>query len=207
VTLATNSSSDLTIDFGYEPAVLCAPGTFVFTGNSGLSGAAGNVRTFTVNGVKVNATAFSRTTSGTWGAAFLGAWDQGLGVTDSSEGDGAGNTHKVDNRGRLNYVMFEFSTPVVVNKALLNAIAGDSDISVWIGTKADPFNNHLTLSDSVLTSLGSTEANDTASTTSSRWADINSASRAGNVLVIAASVSDDTPDDEFKINKLEVQCK
>ena len=38
-------------------------------------------------------------------------------------------------------------------------------MTVWIGTKTDPFNNHLTLSDAVLASLGFTEVNLTDLTT------------------------------------------
>ena len=55
---------------------------------------------------------------GAWTTAFLGAYGQyGLGVTDGSEGNGTGNSHKVDNIGdRNNYILFEFSKPVVVTK-------------------------------------------------------------------------------------------
>ena len=44
-------------------------------------------------------------------------------------------------------------------------------------------------------------------TVASRWANINSAGASGNVLVIGASASDTTPDDEFKISKLDIKCK
>jgi hypothetical protein len=77
---------------------------------------------------------------------------------------------------------------------------------VWIGTKPDPFNNHITLSDAFLTSLGAREDNNTTSRVSSPWANINSGGVSGNVLVIGASASDTTPDDEFKISKLDIKC-
>jgi hypothetical protein len=73
--------------------------------------------------------------------------------------------HTVDNVGRDNYVLFEFSETVVVDSAFLGYVVGDSDLSIWIGTKNDPFNNHLTLSDSVLGSLALSEENITDSTT------------------------------------------
>ncbi|MGH9944033.1 MAG: hypothetical protein ACRD9R_16940, partial [Pyrinomonadaceae bacterium] len=82
---------------------------------------------------------------------------------------------------------------------------GDSDISVWIGSFNNPFVNHLTLNDAVLNSFGLKQDNDTTSTTS-RWAAFNGGDMVGNALVIAASKSDTTPDDRFKINKLNV-CK
>jgi hypothetical protein len=204
VTLAANNSSDQSIDFGFVPLPACAPGTFAFTGSSAFTGTAGNIRAFSANGMQVKASAFSRTTNGTWATAFLGVWSQGLGVTDGSE-NGNGDTHKVDNAGRLNYVLFEFTTPVVVNRALLDSIGADSDISVWIGTKTNPFTNHLTLSDSLLNSLGTYETNSSTTTVDSRWADINAGNVKGNVLVIAAKTSDN--DDAFKISKLDVRCQ
>src|SRR6185436_10191138 len=94
----------------------------------------------------------------------------------------------VDNIDRKNYVLFEFSQPVVVNRAFLGYVVGDSDISVWVGSASDPFANHLTLSDSVLTGFGAREDNATTLTTT-RWADFNNSEKVGNVLVIAASVS------------------
>jgi hypothetical protein len=101
--------------------------------------------------------------------------------------------------------LFEFSSPVVIDQAFLDAVTTDSDISVWIGTKTDPFNNHQTLSDSFLSSLAFTEENLTDATTS-RTADINAGSVSGNVLVIAALASDTTPEDQFKIHQLDMRC-
>ena len=134
--------------------------TFDFSGSSALDGTDGNIRTFTAGGVSVKASAFSRDkTTGVWSTACLGSYGGGLGVTDSSEGDGSNNTHTVDNVGRDNYVLFEFSENVVVDSAFLGYVVDDSDLTVWIGTKTDPFNNHQTLSDAFLTSLGFTEVN------------------------------------------------
>jgi hypothetical protein len=202
-----SGDSNLTVDAGFvAPPPPCVPSTFVFSGNSATSGSAGNIRTFIVNGISVKASAFSRKdTDGTWNTAFLGLYSSGLGVTDGSEGNGDNDRHKVDNiGGRDNYVLFEFAQPVVVNQAFLDAIGADSDISVWIGTKTDPFSNHLTLSDALLGTL-TTEDNTTTST-AARWADINAGGILGNVLIIAAQASDTTPEDAFKISKLAVDC-
>ena len=103
-------------------------------------------------------------------------------------------------------MLFEFSVPVVIDQAFLDSIGADSDISVWIGTKTDPFTNHITLSDAVLTSLGAREDNNATSSVTSRWANINSGGVSGNVLVIAASASDTTPEDEFKVSKVDIKC-
>jgi hypothetical protein len=182
----------------------CPPGTFIFEGNSALSGTAGNIRTFTQGGVTVNVSGFGRKDSnGAWSKAWLGVYAQGLGVTDSAEGTGSNNQHVVDNIGGYrDYVEFEFSTPIVVTQAFLDYVYnGDSDMSVWIGTKTNPIASHNTLSDAFLTSLGTREDNDTTLSTS-RWAVFNAAHKVGNVVVIAASVSDTTPEDTFKIHKL-----
>jgi hypothetical protein len=181
----------------------CVPTTINFTGNTALDGTDGNIRTFTQNGVSVKASAFSRDKlNGSWSPAYLGLYGQGLGVTDSSEGDGSNGRHRVDNIGRDNYVLFEFSSPVTVDEAFLNSVVTDSDISVWIGNSNDPFNNHLSLNDSLLNGMYN-EVNTTASS-SSRWADLNSGQKVGNILVIAGWTGDTSPEDAFKINALDI---
>ena len=133
------------------------PGTFIFEGNSALSGTPGNIRTFTASGVTVNVSGFGRNDStGAWSTAWLGLYSLGLGVTDAGEGDGSNNQHVVDNIGGYHdYVLLEFSSSIVVTQAFLDYIyAGHSDMSAWIGTKTNPIANHNTLSDAFLTSLG-----------------------------------------------------
>ncbi len=196
-----------TLELLCPPPPVCAAGTFAFSSNTATSGTAGNIRTFTVNGVTVNVSAFSRADSGGgWATSYLGLYSGGLGVTDTSEGTGSNNTHKVDNLGgRNNYLLFEFSAPVVVDRAFLDIIGADSDLSAWIGTKTDPINNHLTLSDALLISLGSRE--DNAGSAAARWANINAGNVSGNVLVISAMVGDAAKNDAFKVSKLDVTCR
>lgn len=207
VTLAAGEIN-LTIDAGLKvnaPPPACVPTILSFAGSSSTSGTAGNIRTFTSGSISVKASAWSRSDSGgTWSTAFLGQYSHGLGVTDGSESGGS-DTHTVDNMGgRDNYILFEFNTPVLVDQALLDYVGADSDISVWVGTKVDPFNNHLTLSDSLLGTLSS-ELNETTSG-DTRWANFNGANIIGNVLVIAAMASDDSPEDSFKLSKLDIEC-
>ncbi len=183
----------------------CVAGTMVTTGNSSTSGTAGNLRTFTQGDVSVKVSAFARTkSSGAWTTAFLGAFSPGLGVTDGSEGSGVDDSHKVDNVGdRVNYVLYEFSKPVKVTKAYLDYIGTDGDVTVWVGTKTDPFNNHQTLSDAFLSGLAMTEAVDSASSTT-RWVEFNGGNVTGNVLVIAARP--DGTNDSFKLGKLQFEA-
>ncbi len=180
-----------------------ATSTLYFNGNSGLDGPNGNIRSFSVDGVSVNASAFSRTTSGTWNDAFLGIFSGGLGVTDSGEGDGSNGLHRVDNVGRTNYVVLTFSDTVIVDRAFLDSVVNDSDLSIWVGNIDGAHSNGVSLSDSVLAGL-TNETNNTSSS-NSRWANFNGGEVAGNVLVLAASVEDTTPDDRFKIRKVEFQ--
>ncbi|OJJ11378.1 hypothetical protein BI308_25920 [Roseofilum reptotaenium AO1-A] len=178
--------------------------TFDFGGSSGLDGPNGNVRTFNSGALSVNASAFSRDQNGNWDEVFLGSFSSGLGVTDNSEGNGGNGTHRVDNVSEKNYILFEFSEEVVVDRAFMNSIINDSDITYWVVTQDNAFNNHNVLSDNFLSNLAFTEDNYTNSS-SSRWADINAGEVSGNVLVIAAATSDPTPEDRFKLDKLDVQ--
>jgi hypothetical protein len=193
------------------PGDVCVAGGTLSLASSSISatsGTKGNVRTYSVNGVNVKATAFSRTDSyGTWDKAYLGSYGSyGLGVTDTSEGDGSSNRHKVDNiGGRNNYIMFTFSQPVEISQAFLSYVGDDSDISVWVGTVLDPYTNLPTLSDAVL--AGFTKEDNTTTSADDRWADFNAAHKKGNVFVISGLVGDDTPEDAFKVLKLDVRCK
>ena len=202
VTVVSGQTNN-TVDQGfYNVAESNVCTTIDMQGNSAESGPYGNIRSFSAGGVTVNASAFSRTTTGAWHPAYLGSFGGGLGVTDSSE-DGVGNTHTLDNTGRLNYVLFEFSQQVLVDAAYLGYVVTDSDMTVWIGNVPNAFTSHQTLSDAFLTSLGFTEIN-TTTLTGARLADINAGGIRGNVLVIAAQVDDTTPEDNFKIASLNV---
>jgi hypothetical protein len=190
------------------PTTVCAAGQFNFIGSTSTSGTAGNIKTFSASGVNVKASAFSRTNStGAWLTAYLGAYGGGLGVTDTSEGTGGNDTHKVDNLGgRNNCVLLEFDKTVVIDKAFLDAVGADSDISIWIGTKTNPYTNHLNLSDALLASLTKEDNATPTVATGSRWADFNAYQLSGNVVVISSLVGDQTPEDAFKLAKLAISC-
>jgi hypothetical protein len=189
----------ITVKAGY-----CDPGTFNFSGSSATTGSP-NIRTFTTaNGVNVKVSGWSRDSSGKWLPAYVGSYSGGLGVTDTSE-DGSAPNHTLDNVGRKNYLLFEFDQPVIPSSVFIGYVSGDSDMTVKIGTFSDPYTAHLTLSDSVVASFGYTEDNDTTSTTT-RTANFNAGGVAGNAMIIAASLSDTTPDDYFKVKTLDI-CK
>ncbi|WP_250855349.1 SdrD B-like domain-containing protein, partial [Anabaena sp. PCC 7938] len=206
VTLTAGSSITYTVTGTVATNALTpvynTPTTINLTSNSSssLNGTPGNIRNFSANGISVNASAFSSTSTGTWNTAYLGLYGSyGLGITDGSE-NGSNGTHHIDNDGRNNYVLLEFSESVVIDKAALSYVVGDSDISVWIGNFNNPYTNHLTLNSSVLSSFGFTEINLGGS--SDRTADINASNFVGNAVVIAAKVGD--TNDEFKLKSLNI---
>ncbi len=182
-------------------APVCVPTTFSFSGSTSTTGSSGNIRVFTVNGITVKVSGFSRSSTGSWAAAYLGAYSGGLGVTDTSE-NGSSPGHTVDNVGRDNFVLFEFSQPIVINRAFLGYVVGDSDLTAWVGNIPGAYSTHVTLSDTVLNGLTSEE--NTTDSSNTRWAKLNGSGISGNILVIAASLEDDTPDDNFKVAALDI---
>ncbi len=102
-------------------ATAAEAGTITFDTTTGGSPATssgsgyGNVRTFTVGGVTLTATAWSMSSisATTRSSAYLGMYGSGLGVTDRWE-SGSNNTHTVDNYGQFDFVQMLFSEAVVV---------------------------------------------------------------------------------------------
>ena len=109
----------------------------------------------------------------------------------------------MDNDGQKDYLLFEFDHEVAVDSAYLGYVVNDSDMTVWIGTVDGAFDNHIALTDSVLSSMGFTEIN-TTTLSSSRLADLNASEFAGNVLIVAART--DQSNDYFKLQHLTVQA-
>jgi protocatechuate 3,4-dioxygenase beta subunit len=193
-------------DAGLVHSAPCKVVSFNFNGNTSTDGTDGNIRTYhDASGLSVKVSAFSESRSnGDWKTAYVGSYGGGLGVTDRYEGNGSGNAHTTDNTGGYdNYILFEFNKTVVLDKAFLGYVSGDSDMQVWIGNSTNVFNNHLTLSDTVLNQAGFSEVNTTTSS-SARWVDLNSGNVAGNFLIIAADTTDTSPEDNFKIQNLNV---
>jgi hypothetical protein len=196
--LANNSATDTTtIQSPTPPPSSCQEIIYKFEGNTDLCGSYGNVRNFSQSGVNVQASAFSRNTTNGWQNAYLGLFGDGLGVTNRNEGDGSNGNHRLDNGGSQDYILFKFSDSVRVDRAYLDSVVGDSDITVWFGNSSA-----TSINDTLLNSLTKEDNNTTSS--SARWADFNTQQLWGNTLVIGASISDSTPDDAFKVNFLDI---
>ena len=106
--------------------------TYVFdfsgTDNSATLGAAGNARTTTSTdaSVSVRATAWN-TNFTTVLSSYLGAFSKGYGV-----GDGALDQHFADSFGTTDFIVLQFSRPVVLTSAVLNVFSNPA-----FGTPAD----------------------------------------------------------------------
>jgi len=110
-------------------ATLAEASQINFTGNSPTSGAFGNTRTFSADGVTLTAYAQSYIGSN-WISSYLGIYSGGLGVTNSNEGSGGSGTHTVDNIRSTDRIVFSFSTAVVLDSVFLRAY-GDTDITAY----------------------------------------------------------------------------
>lgn len=109
------------------------------TGGVGSGSGYGNVRSFSLEGVIVTVSAWSRTGSnGTFESARLEQWDTGLGVCNRDEGLRCGAPgHQVDNSGDDDFVLFQFSSPVDPMFVTIDPYGShDRDVSYWTGLAA-----------------------------------------------------------------------
>ncbi len=111
--------------------------TWDFHTGYGDEGTIGNVRTFTVDGITVTATAWSY--DGTsFQQARLGQWSTGLAVCNQAEACGD-PIHQVDNYGQNEYVLFQFSSAVDPLSVRIDPYGSyDRDVSYWTGTTTLP---------------------------------------------------------------------
>jgi subtilisin-like proprotein convertase family protein len=201
----TMPANDLTTSVDYYIPE-CKAGTFLFKGNSTLTGTSGNIIPFLINEINVNVSAWSRDkVTDTYAPAYVGSYSGGLGVTDSfSDKQGANNQHTLDNDGTDNYLLFEFNRPVNLDQIYLGYVVSDSDITAWLGDAPngiDPYMDHQTLNGELLNTL---IAETNLGNTKVHWADINGNNQFGNILVVATKV-DDT-NDYVKVEKLLLTC-
>ena len=188
-TWSYTSATEAAQDLSYE---VTQHTTFYLTGNSYTTGSYGNTRTFTRDGVEVEVSAFSRNNYGTWQDAYLGAYGGGLGVTNRGE---SGSSHRMDNQGWDEYIVFQFDNEVVIDDVFLDYVGYDSDISYWVGNRAGDIDN---LSDSLLSSF--TEESNFTGSSYDRWADINNSELSGDTFIISAYTYGSN--DSFKVRKL-----
>ncbi len=195
-----------TVDIKTNGLAVCESGKFDFAAGPGtvVGSGHGNSRTYSSNGSTVTVRAFSRAAdTGTWETATVGQWNgAGIGVSNRDPNEGTDPNHKIDNVGnRKDYVLLEFSQPILVPTAYLSSISTDSDMRVWFGNSG-PVSS---LSDAILSSF-TQAANGGNAANSSRSADLSGSAVAGNKLVIAAETLGTDLDDYFKVEAIDFSC-
>lgn len=184
-------------------SLLAAPVTFDFTSGGTNSGSGyGNVRTFTVSGVTITATAWSLT--GNFGTTFqssqLGQFSTGLGVCNRGELTNCDSPdHQVDNVGHYDFVLFEFISLVDYYSVTIDPFApsnADRDVSFWVGS----FGGNLT---GLNTSGFGTQHNvNNSASLNPIVVDLGSPDPVGKSLLFGASFGQGDLDDYFKITNL-----
>ena len=199
----------------FAAPALAASYVFDFSGNSATVGFAGNSRSFSATSgdttLNVRASGWSIDGS-TLKASYLGAYDNGLGVTSGDDFLGLGNTHAIDNHGRKDFVLLQFDQAVTLNSATLNtySVLGhtrDSDATIAWGTSLAPWNSSLALNNqsvnSLIALLGGSYTSLGTSTGGTRT--LNATGGASNLWLIAADITNaDHKIDGFKLEKLGV---
>lgn len=203
------------------PAAQAATFFFNLVGNSALDGTDGNARLFsaTTAGTTINvrATAWS-VSSGVVRNAFLGAYGNGLGVTNRGEGDGSsGNSHTTDNSGRTDFILFQFDKQVeflsgrFTGYELCRDCTIDTDASIDFGTTATAWNSGLGLDNtnlSVVNGLLNGAGYEATGGSSSGVRDLQPGApgqKVGNIWMVASSfINQDGKKDSFKFDDLSV---
>lgn len=184
-------------------------------GNSALSGPMGNARPFIGSDgqTDLRVTAFAAVSNAALATAYLGHYGGGLGITNSGEGTGGSNTHTMDNRGKLEFMLFAFENAIIPTSITLtpygdpnNSSRKDSDFSAWVGTVADY--STATLAGLTLANLDTNftrlQDNYTSSTGTRTVTNFNPNNYSGNILIIASLVvNNDSRYDYVKVKEVQ----
>lgn len=204
------------------PAANAATFFFDLSGNSSLDGTDGNARFFSATSgsatINVRATAWS-VSSNIVRNAFLGAYGNGLGVTNRNEGSGGGNSHTTDNSSGTDFIILQFDKPVefISGRFTTYQLSGfsyqDSDASIDYGTTATAWNSSLPLhntnisvANGLLNGVGFEATGGSASSGVVRDLQPGAAGqKVGNLWMVASSfINQDGKKDAFKFDDLTV---
>ena len=196
-------------------AVPASAATLVFTGGT-ASGSNGRIFTAGTgaDAIRVRVSAWTANGSSI-SASTLGVYSGGLGVTNSVEGTGGGNSHTVDNLNRIDFLIFQFDKKVVLGNATFNAFQQtgynytDTDATIGWGTTATAWNSQISLANTAaLNALlpgGNRYGSGNNGTQGSNTRNIDPLLYSGNVWMISAATAGFNPDgriDSFKLNDL-----
>jgi hypothetical protein len=177
------------------------------SGSTSYGGDYGNVRTYTVGGVTVTASAWSLTGNGgtTFQSSQLNRFDSGLGVCNRVEGKNCNSPeHQVDNSGSYDFVLFQFSALVDPLSVVINPVNNnpdyDRDVSYWTGISTASLNGK-TITE--LLGLGFGNRMDVNASADDDELTVGLVSPLANSLLFGASMFSSTDrDDWFKITSL-----
>jgi PEP-CTERM motif len=192
---------------------------FGLTGLTASGPAAGNFATQTISlgaglgNVTMRVSAWS--IAGTSGAgamqtSILGIFGSGLGATSSDE-NGSGNTHTLDNQNRRDFLIFQFDQAVRLDSATFTPFAlsgqsADTDFTVGFGTTGLASNAALNFngaSFSTLTSLFGGGLTNYAGASNTNTKSLSLANSYGNMWMVGASFANpDNALDSFKLSQL-----
>jgi hypothetical protein len=161
--------------------------TFNLGGNGG-NGSIGSTLNFNSADLSVSVKAYAWNGSGFINAA-VGQWSPGLGVINGR----SDNSHAVDNQGYIDFLVFQFSQSIDVNRLYLGWVSGDSDFRYWVndtGLPGSPTTGGINVGG------GSLPA----------WYNINPTDTFGSYFVISARPTG-TANDAFKVKTLKVDTR
>lgn len=180
--------------------------------NSADSGSA-NARnyTFTLDGVQVNARATAWSViNGKVTDAYLGSYTSGLGVTADNETGGNG-THTIDNDGAQDFLVFQFSSDVLLSKITttpfnVNNLGTDSDALVAWGKVGTAWNQSLGLDGKSVNTLNALLSGSQDLVGGSSTSTRSVTGTASNLWLIAAgnNLGGDNKVDGFKLTNVTV---
>ncbi|KQU49620.1 hypothetical protein ASG67_10850 [Sphingomonas sp. Leaf339] len=204
--------------------------TFVFDttkAGTGSTGTTGNSMTYTAKtgaetlSMKATGWNLAQATGSFWGftyglgynvvgASQLTSYSAGLGVV--SPGDSASNaTHTIDNAGRTDFVLLQFSQPVTLKSAALNTFSidggsPDADATIGWGSTTGAWDQSLPLNGTTQSAFNSYLTGTAASSgTTSGTRTLNLGAVTGNLWMIsAAQLNPDCLVDGFKLAGLTV---
>jgi hypothetical protein len=162
--------------------------TQIYLNGPSSSGSPGNVRTFSAptgsGTILGQATGWSVGSNGIIQRASLGRWGGGLGVINLNND----NSHTVDNSGRVDFVVFQFSKPIDLNRILLTAY-GDTDATLRYGSVGGLWNANPGLHNTAFANLLTRTPNSFGApgNGSTAWRNVNVSNAKANWWVISAA--------------------
>lgn len=147
--------------------------------------------------------------------SYVGLFEQGLGVTSGDDNGGWGNQHTIDNKGRWDFLIFQFDTPVQLASATFSPYkisgvskSGDTDATVAFGDTSTPWTNQLALNNTSISSLNAIFTSgliDTLGTQAQNTRPIYAGTAFSDIWLIGATkTKTDKYYDSFKLSNLVV---